>query len=205
MPESYQWQGALSSLGVEALARKPDADACVFLRERRAGAQLALRGDAADPRFADAAAEVLGVALPATPGTAQHGPGTTALWLGPDEWLVVMAREHDAELASALADAMDGVHHAAVDVSHSRAIVGIGGMHARDVLMKGTNVDLHPRVFGPDRCVQARLARCHVLLHQIDDAPSYDVYVHRSFAVYAWRWLSDAAREYGLAVEGAGR
>jgi sarcosine oxidase subunit gamma len=39
-----------------------------------------------------------------------------------------------------------------------------------------------------------------MLLHQLDDGPSYDIYIHRSFAVYAWSWLSDAAREYGLAV-----
>ena len=41
-----------------------------------------------------------------------------------------------------------------------------------------------------------------MLLHQLDDSPSYDVYVHRSFAVYAWRWLCDGAGEYGLAVQG---
>jgi sarcosine oxidase gamma subunit len=39
-----------------------------------------------------------------------------------------------------------------------------------------------------------------MLLHQLDDGPCYDIYIHRSFAVYAWNWLSDAAREHGLAV-----
>jgi sarcosine oxidase subunit gamma len=39
-----------------------------------------------------------------------------------------------------------------------------------------------------------------VLIHQVDDAPAYDVYVLRSFAEYLWLWLEDAAKEYGMAV-----
>ncbi|NIO38860.1 MAG: hypothetical protein GTO41_00860, partial [Burkholderiales bacterium] len=35
---------------------------------------------------------------------------------------------------------------------------------------------------------------------QVDEAPSYDIYVHRSFADYLWRWLEDAAQEYGVAI-----
>ena len=43
---------------------------------------------------------------------------------------------------------------------------------------------------------QSRFARCHVLLHQTDDAPAYDLYVQRSFARYLWSWLEDAATEF---------
>jgi len=39
-----------------------------------------------------------------------------------------------------------------------------------------------------------------VLIHQVSDAPAYELYVLRSFADYLWRWLEDAAREYGVAV-----
>ena len=31
------------------------------------------------------------------------------------------------------------------------------------------DVDLHPRAFAPDNCIQARLGRCHMLLHQLDE------------------------------------
>ena len=44
-----------------------------------------------------------------------------------------------------------------------------------------------------------------MLLHQLDDGPSYDIYILRSFAVSAWQWLSDAAGEYGIAVRGRGQ
>jgi sarcosine oxidase subunit gamma len=208
MPETYQWQGALASLGIEAQAwehaRAPDAEAGVVMSEQASAAQLVIRGDAANADFAGSVAEVLGVELPVTPKTAHRGHGRTLLWLGPDEWLLVSMAIEDGELEARLADALDHVHHAVADVSHSRAVIGLRGPNARDLLMKGTNVDLHPRHFGPDNCIQGHLGRCHMLLHQLDESPSYDVYIHRSFAVYAWKWLRDGAREYGVAVSRAG-
>lgn len=205
MPEPYQRQGGLASLGIESLARASVQDAGVVLSEQSAGTQLVLRGDATRPDFSGPVAEVLGLALPVTPKTAHRGHGRALLWLGPDEWLVVSAADDATALAGRLADALEDVHHAVADVSHSRTVIGLTGPRARDLLMKGTNVDLHPRRFGSDSCIQAHLGRCHMLLHQLDDSPSYDIYVHRSFVVYAWRWLCDGAREYGLAVRGRRR
>jgi sarcosine oxidase subunit gamma len=203
MPERYQWQSALAVLGVEARALAGATRAGVTLSERRASTQIAIRGNGSEAGFSAAVAGILGLELPVTPKTAHRKGGKTLLWLGPDEWLAVMAAENNGKVVAALSQALTGVHHAIVDVSHSRAVIGLEGSNARDVLMKGTNIDVHPRQFGTDNCIQARLGRCHMLLHQLDDGPAYDVYVHRSFAVYAWNWLSDAAGEYGLAVRGA--
>lgn len=202
MPEHYQWQSALAALGVEARARAAPAAAGVVLSERRAGTQLALRGSGSDAGFSTAVAEILGVELPVTPKTVNRTSEIALLWLGPDEWLAVKAAENDGSLAKDLSGALGDRPHAVVDVSHGRAVIGLEGPNAREVLMKGTNIDLHPRQFAPGNCIQASLGRCHMLLHQLDDGPGYDVYIHRSFAVYAWDWLSDAAREYGLAVRG---
>ena len=44
------------------------------------------------------------------------------------------------------------------------------------------------------------LAKATGLIHQTSDAPAYDLYVPRSFAEYLWRWLEDAAAEYGVTV-----
>lgn len=204
MPERYQWQSALSTLCIEARALACVVEGGVVLSERAPGTQLAIRGNALDEAFTAAVADILGVELPVTPKTAGRGPGKAVLWLGPDEWLAVMAADCGAEMSGRLTEALAEVHHAVVDVSHSRAVIGLEGPKARDVLMKGTNIDTHPRKFGPDNCIQARLGRCHMLLHQLDDSPAYDIYIHRSFAVYAWKWLCDAAREYGVTIRGGG-
>ncbi len=202
MPERYQWQSALATIGIERRALAPVEDAGVALCERRAGTQLAIRGNASDGTFRGAVLDVLGLELPVTPKTAHTGAAGTVLWLGPDEWLAVTAAEHDGQLAAGLGQALGGTAHAVVDVSHSRTVIGLAGANARDVLMKGTNIDVHPRRFAPGNCIQAHLGRCHMLLHQLDDGPGYDIYIHRSFAVYAWKWLEDAAGEYGISIRG---
>ena len=203
MPERYQWQSALATIGIEGRALAPEANAGAVLCERQVGTQLVIRGDASDADFNAGVLEALGLKLPVTPKTAHRGATSTLLWLGPDEWLAVMATEYGDKPEARFSESLGSVRHAVADVSHSRAVIGLEGARARDVLMKGTSVDLHPRQFGPDSCIQAHLGRCHMLLHQLDDGPAYDIYIHRSFAVYAWNWLSDAAGEYGLSVRGS--
>jgi sarcosine oxidase subunit gamma len=200
MPERYQWQSALATIGIEGRALASAQIAGALLCERRAGSQLAIRGNASNDVFVAAVLDILGLELPVTPKTARSGATGTLMWLGPDEWLAVMAAEQGELAAATLGEALGGTAHAVVDVSHSRSVIGLSGANARDVLMKGTNIDLHPRQFGPGNCIQAHLGRCHMLLHQRDDGPSYDIYIHRSFAVYAWKWLEDAAGEYGLSI-----
>ena len=76
----------------------------------------------------------------------------------------------------------------------------LAGPRARDLLRKGTPIDLHPRVFGPGQCVQTAMVAANVILRQLDDAPSYELHVLNSFADYLWTWLEKASREYGVAV-----
>ncbi len=87
-----------------------------------------------------------------------------------------------------------------VDLSEARTVIAVSGRHARDLLQKGTPLDLHPRAFEPGHCAQTALSRANVILHQIDASPRYDVYVLNSFADYLWNWMERAAGEYGLAV-----
>ena len=44
-----------------------------------------------DDVFMAAVASVIGIQLPVTPNRAASGQGLAALWLGPDEWLIVAA------------------------------------------------------------------------------------------------------------------
>jgi len=197
--EQPRRRNALAHLGLAACA-DTSADAGVVLSELPFRHQIAVRGDSDDPALIEAVQQVIGAKPPTEHNTAA-GPadlaaGPRILWLGPDEWLVVSADNRAAALASALATQ----HAAVVDVSDGRTVISISGPNARDLLAKGCPLDLHPRVFAPGRCAQTVIAHAHVIIHQIDDAPCYEVYVHRSFADYFWHWLEDAANEYGMAV-----
>ena len=152
--------------------------------------QLALRGNAADPAFAGAVRETLGLAVPAQPNTVASGGDAAALWLGPDEWLVVGA---PADATERLRRAWGDIHAAAVDVSDSRVVFELAGPPALDLLAKGCSLDLHERSFPAGRCAQTALARAAVILEKLDAGPRFRVFVRRSFAGYLAAWLAEAA------------
>ena len=91
-------------------------------------------------------------------------------------------------------------HAAATDVTEARTVIVLSGPRARELLMKGVSLDLHPRLFGPGHCAQTGLAGANIILRQLDDRPTYDIHVLDSFAEHLWQWLEGAAREYRIAV-----
>ena len=153
----------------------------VELREIALERQVDLRVDPVDPA-ANRIGELLGTPLPVVPNTGSEA----VLWLGPDQWLVFGASEQ--QLRAALGDTPGSV----VDVSANRVVFELSGPGARDVLEQGCAIDLHPRAFGPGRCAQTLLARANVVLHQVDDVPTYRLLVRPSFAGYLRLWLRDA-------------
>jgi sarcosine oxidase subunit gamma len=179
----------------------------VRLGERRDLGKIDLRGDAHDRAFMAAVGRVLDLLLPTEPCTAAAKGQIGALWLGPDQWLLTCPASDVAGLIGALRAALADAHAAITDLSDGRVALRVAGPSARDVLAKGTPLDLHPRAFPPGRCAGTLLAKATVLIHVLDDDPargaSFDVYVARSFAQYLWIWLEDAGREYGVAIEPA--
>ena len=79
-----------------------------------------------------------------------------------------------------------------VDVSANRTVIRLEGTAARELLAFGCAVDLHPRAFGPGRCVQTMLAKAQVIIEQMTANPAFSVYVRASFATYLADWLLDA-------------
>ena len=124
------------------------------------------------------------------------GTAVAIAWLGPDEWLVLTPPDGADATADALRENLAGQHAAVVDVSDYYTTIRVSGPRSRDVLVKGTPLDLHPRNFGPGQCAQTRLAHATVLIIQDDDEPGYDVQVRWSMAEYLLDWLEDAAQEF---------
>jgi sarcosine oxidase subunit gamma len=153
-------------------------------------AQANLRADPSSPAPA-AVAERFGVRPPATPNRrAVAASGVEAIWLGPDEWLVVSAGD-GPEVAAALETVVRPHGGTVVDVTAHRTVLEIRGPRARDILSSGTSVDLHPRAFAVGQAVQAPLARVDVILCRVD-GDAWRVFVRTSFARYLVEWLTDA-------------
>ena len=62
-------------------------------------------------------------------------------------------------------------------------------------------IDLHPRVFKPGDTAVTTVAHMGVHFWQLDDAPTYEFAVFRSFGEAFWQWLVDASAEFGVAIE----
>jgi sarcosine oxidase subunit gamma len=59
------------------------------------------------------------------------GEGKAALWLGPDEWLILLPAGQAEMVAPSLCEALAGLHHAVVMVSDRFAGVAVEGARAR--------------------------------------------------------------------------
>jgi sarcosine oxidase, subunit gamma len=129
--------------------------------------------------------------LPTTPNTVWEEDSRAALWLGPDEWLVLGPPGTGPEIVSGLAAALDGLHRSIVDVSANRVAMELSGPRAKEVLSNGCSLDLHPRSWRPGMCSQTMLAHAQVILHERSD--STGILVRPSFADYLVDWLIDAA------------
>ena len=167
--------------------------AAVTLSETAYVGMVSLRADPSSPTMSRITA-VLGAPLPMSVGDVTGAGDHQALWLGPDEWLVVTGTDPVA-LADQLAAALGEDHGQALDVSANRTVLELHGPQARAVLEKGCPVDLHPRSFGPGRAVTTTLARVPVLLWQTGD-DSYRLLPRSSFAEYVALWVLDAMVEY---------
>ncbi len=172
------------------------APADFTIRELPFTTQINLRGSAADAAFAAATQAALGHGLPAAANTWAGAGERAALWLGPDEWLIVAPDGMNEAIAATLRNGLDGQHAAVTDVSANRTVIEIAGSHARAVLAKGCPLDLHARAFGPPQTAQTLLAKAQILLQCADTRPAFRLYVRISFAPYVAEWLIDAAAEF---------
>ena len=137
---------------------------------------------------------VLGVDLPKEPRTSSTWGDTKVLWLSIDQWLILVPAEKVVEAVAALRKQLEGIHSLAVDVSDMRAILRVEGDGVREVLLKGTSLDLLADEYKPGTCRRMRFAEIAALLDMVED-DVFDIYVFRSYADYTWDFISANAKQ----------
>jgi sarcosine oxidase subunit gamma len=143
-----------------------------------------------DVRCAPEAAERLG--LPLEPNTARALGEREALWLGPDEWLVVGPEDGAAAIVAELEAALAEEPRSVLDVSDARTVIELHAPDRLELLATGCGLDLDPRGgWVPGRVAQTLFARAQVLLHERED--STRLFVRPSFAGYVLERLLAAA------------
>jgi len=193
-----------SRSGLEHLATPgrhgaPDDEAGVTLAigADRALVSVMARADRWDA-LAENVRRAFGLELPIAPKRVAAGLVAFA-WAGSGQWLASAEREAGHAFEARLRADFAGLASVS-DQSDGRVVLRIGGTRARDMLAKGVMIDLHPRAFGPGDTAVTSIAHIGVQFWQLDDAPTYELAVGRSFAAAFWRWLMMAGAEYGMAV-----
>jgi sarcosine oxidase subunit gamma len=162
------------------------------IRELPFVSQLNLRADPKDAGVMQRLAGALGFAMPVIPNTVASEGDRRALWLGPDEWLVVEPDGGQTALERGLRDALGQAYGAVTDVSANRTLLEIRGANARELLAHAIGIDLDPRSFGPGRCSQTLFAKAQVILESGGEL-AFVLHVRSSFAGYVADFLLDAA------------
>jgi sarcosine oxidase subunit gamma len=134
-----------------------------------------------------------GVEPPTRPlASAAEGP-RAALWLGPDEWLLI-AEDEPADLALRLEAALAGVFHALVDVSHRQTGLEVAGPGAARLLAAGVPLDLDLDGFPVGMATRTLLLKAEITLWR-REAERFWLDVGRSFAPYVAAALTQSAAD----------
>jgi sarcosine oxidase subunit gamma len=135
-----------------------------------------------------------GVVLPRLPRVVE-GDKLTLAWAGPDQWLAMAPDPERRDLEFELRPLLSGIA-SVVDQTDGRSVVRISGTKARDVLIKGIPLDLHPTAFQPGHIAITHISHIGAIIWQVDAVPTYDVAVFRSFTESFADWLVHSAEEF---------
>jgi len=133
---------------------------------------------------------VLDIDLPRKPkSSATNKNGLMALWLGPDEWLII-----DEKVDPMASLGKSKALFSAVDISHRNTALDVAGRGARATLEAGCPQDLSDAAFPVHACSRTVLGKIEVVILRTG-ANAYRVECWRSFADYTFSFLEDAAKD----------
>jgi sarcosine oxidase subunit gamma len=167
----------------------PDLPASAMFEVLPPAVRYILRGDA---QVAAAAGAALGVNMPLEACRASKRGERAALWLGPDEWLLIAPQAEAAPLGAALTAALAALPHSLVDVSHRQIALQLSGSRAATLLAGGCALDLHESRFPPGMCTRTMLGKAEIVLWRTGRS-EFRVEVWRSFAAYLSAFLIESA------------
>ena len=118
-----------------------------------------------------------------------------ALWLGPDEQLLIGPESAGSAMLAAAAEALRGLNHSLVDVSHRQGAVEVTGPHAAALMNTGCPLDLDLAVAPVGFCSRTVFAKAEIVLWRLAE-DRFQLQVWRSFMPYVTALLALAEREF---------
>jgi sarcosine oxidase subunit gamma len=179
-------------VGTRAIRHAPQVVSSMLVRALPPATRYVLRGGL---DVMGAAGQALDLTLSQAACRAATGltSGLAALWLGPDEQLLLGPETSD--IGAALHPVLRDLPHSLVNVSHRQTAVEVSGPQATLLLNAGCPLDLDSSAFPIGMCTRTVLAKAEIVLWRTSQ-DVFHVEVWRSFADYVSRFLAEVAREF---------
>ena len=115
------------------------------------------------------------------------------LWNGPRNWFLISSKK---ELIKEILKLFDDKNFAVTDLSHSRAIIELEGMQAKEVLKKGCPFNFNE--LNKDNCLNSIFNGISITVDVLDDDPyKIRVLTLRSFGESLYHSITDSCLEFG--------
>ena len=118
---------------------------------------------------------------------------TRILWNAPKTWLVI---SNKANIVETIKEKCNSENFAVTDISHSRAVIKIKGLQAKEILKKGSPINFNE--FKKNNCACTVFHGINIIIDSIDNNPeTYHLMTLRSFGESLYHHITDAALEFG--------
>ena len=158
--------------------------------------KLILRGKTKN--FITAIGKSLNMLLPTKANTSTSGEVLTALWLSPDEWMLLSNKTVNGdtntyEVEDNLINNISKVNLGAVtDVSDQFVMINIKGNKVFDLFATGSPFNFNEFKDKKGSVVQTILSHIDVIIHLVE-VNEVNLLVRRSFSEHLYSWINDSA------------
>jgi len=158
--------------------------------------KLIIRGKTKD--FITSIGKNLNILLPTEANTSTSGETLTALWLSPDEWMLVSNNtvSKEANTYKVEDDLINNISKAnlgaVTDVSDQFVMINIKGSKVFDLFATGSPFNFNEFKNKKGSVVQTILSHIDVIIH-LTEINNVNLLVRRSFSEHLYSWLNDSA------------
>ena len=137
--------------------------------------------------------QIEGLGFPMENSKVESNKETRILWSAPRTWFVISKKEN---IINNIKEKCTDENFAITDISHSRAVIQIKGLQAREILKKGCPLNINE--FKTNNCAGTIFHGISILVDLIDNNPdTFNLLTLRSFGESFYHHITDAALEFG--------
>jgi len=176
--------------------KQDEAYSDLEMKEIKPIMKLIIRGKTKD--FITAIGKNLNMILPTEANTSTSGEALTALWLSPDEWMLISNEtiSEDTNTYKVEDNLINNISKAnlgaVTDVSDQFVMINIKGSKVFDLFATGSPFNFNEFKNKKGSVVQTILSHIDVII-QLTEINNVNLFVRRSFSEHLHSWLNDSA------------